>query len=166
MRIDRLSATIYQFDVAKDPPLTSAATEEAGAQPIGAATGIAATETKGPREFLAIGRRNLDEQELANPVAIRFLIAELERLDEYCVETKSIVTEYHTQRVVIATLQEAAKPNKRLEILSAICLSVGSVGIGAASKYITVQGAESTGYVLLVVSVLLVVAAILSKVRK
>ena len=152
--------------MSKNAPPIDAPTEEAGALPIAAAQGGGSVETKGQRGFLQVARRNLREEELANPVAVRFLIAELERLDEYCGEARSIVTEYHTQRVTIATLQEAAKPSKKLEILSALCLSAGSVGIGAAAKYISVPSAEGTGYVILAVSILLVIAAIVSKVWK
>jgi hypothetical protein len=141
-------------------------TEETGATPLASAE-IAAGATKEPaRGFLQAARRGLSENELSTPAARRFLIAEIERMDLLCVENQSIVAKYHDQRVLIATLTEAAKASRWNEILSFLCLSVGSAGLGAAPSYLVVKGAESFGLVFLGLSVVLVLGGCASRMWK
>jgi len=142
------------------------ATEEAGAIPIAPAE-IAATETKeATRGFLQAARRGLSEEELSTPAARRFLIAELERMDEQCVSTQIYVERYHEQRVDLAKLTANTQTSKWNEILSFVCLSVGSAGLGAAPSYLSVPGAERFGLVFLGLSVVLVIAGVASRVWK
>jgi len=160
--IDRPGATIYEFPVSQ--PQSASATEEAGATPVAAAE-VAASETKEPaRGFLQAARRRLSEEELSTPAARRFLIAELERLDLYCSESQQFVAKYHDQRVTIATLTEASKRNAWNEILSFMCLSVGSAGLGAAPSYLGIPGAQTYGLVFLALSAVLLVGGIASRV--
>jgi hypothetical protein len=142
------------------------ATEETGATPV-APEEIAAGERKEPaRGFLQAARRGLSEEELSTPAARRFLIAELERLDELCVSNQSYVEKYHDQRVTIATLTEAGKTSRWNEILSFLCLSIGSAGLGAAPSYLGVPGAERYGLVFLGLSILLIIGGVASRVWK
>lgn len=71
-------------------PLTNSETEEGGSTPIELSQ--APPETKeSMRSFLAQARRSLSEEELATPAARRFLIPEIERLDERCLSLDAIV---------------------------------------------------------------------------
>ena len=129
MKIDGPSATIYRLHMAL--PVNSA-TDESGSIPVPADV-AAATRAKEPaRAFLQSARRDLSDNELATPAARRFLIADLERLDQQCAELQSYADKYHDQRVTIATLTADAQKSKWNEILSFVCLSVGSAGLGAS----------------------------------
>jgi hypothetical protein len=161
--VDPPEATIYQFPVAANLP---SVTEEAGATPLAPAE-IAAGETKEPtRSFLQAARRGLSEEELSTPAARRFLIAELERMDELCTTNQSYIDKYHDQRVIIAGLTESAKTSKWNEILSFLCLSIGSAGLGASPSYLSIPGAEKFGIVFLALSALLLIGGIASRVWK
>src|SRR6266481_2396193 len=105
------------------------ATEETGALPT-TTEGSGRTPKAPAREFLYVARRNLTEAELASPGVQRFMIAEIERLDQLCAEHEGIITQYHDQRVTIATLTEQTKSVRWNQILFVMCLSVGSAGIG------------------------------------
>ena len=142
------------------------ATEEAGSTPLSSAAVAAADAKETPRSFLSVARRNLTDEELAAPAARRFLIAEIERLDQICTENQVIVTEYHEQRVTIAKLQETTKPARWIEILSSICLAIGSAGLGAAPSYFSIPSATSVGVVVVALSAILLVAGIAPKVWK
>jgi len=92
--VDSHSAAIYQFRMARNP---ASATDESGSIPI-AAEEVAATAAKEPaRAFLQSARRNLSDDELSTPAARRFLIAELERLDQLCIELKEFERQYNNQ---------------------------------------------------------------------
>jgi hypothetical protein len=110
------------------------ATEEAGSVPVSPGTAATADIKETPRSFLVVARRNLTDEELATPAARRFLIAEIERLDQLCTEYQGIVTEYHEQRITIARLQESARPSRWVEILSSVCLAIGAAGVGCGAK--------------------------------
>lgn len=148
------------------PPKTPLPTEEAGSIPV-VGNETSAPETKNiPRSFLQAARRGLSEEELSTPAARRFLIAELERMDETCGEMKGFEKKYHDQRVEIATLIEAGKISRWNEILSFICLTVGAAGLGAAPGYLNVVGAEHYGQVFFGLSLILVLAGIASRIWK
>lgn len=141
------------------------ATEETGAKPVAAAgTGSATKEPT--RAFLNVARRDLTDEELASPAVRRFLIAEIERLDEICTDQRSFVTGFHDQRVTIAMLTEQASSSRWNEILFVLCLSVGSAGVGAAPSYFAIGGAAWTGSVILALSLILIGAGIASRIWK
>ncbi|MEZ5901661.1 MAG: hypothetical protein R3D51_19450 [Hyphomicrobiaceae bacterium] len=154
---------IYQFPVAGKQ---SSATEEVGATPVAQAE-LAAGETKeAMRGFLQAARRGLSEDELSTPAARRFLIAELERMDELCSNNELFVQQYHEQKVTIAVLTETAKSSRWNEILSFVCLSVGSAGLGASPSYFSIPGAEKFGIVFLILSLVLVSAGVIARVMR
>jgi hypothetical protein len=143
---------------------TASATDESGSVPI-AAEEVAATAAKEPaRAFLQSARRNLSDNELATPAARRFLIADIERLDQLCLELKEFERQYHDQRVTIATLEEASKASRWNEILSFVCLSVGSAGIGAAPSYLVLKDGTTIGVMIMVLSLILVLTGVASRV--
>jgi hypothetical protein len=138
------------------------ATEEIGSTPISGAGPETAKEQ--PRAFLDSGRRNLSEEEIASPAARRFLIFEIERLDAQCVELREVERRHSDLRVELATLKEGAKQSRLNELVSFICLTVGSAGLGAAPSYISVESVAGVGWVFAIGSGLLVVAGIASRI--
>jgi hypothetical protein len=149
---------------AKHPPTEKySATEEAGSIPIV----VSHNETKqSPRSFLAPATRTLSEEELAAPGVRRFLISEIERLDERCATLEVLADSYHNLRVEKAVLEARLRASKWHEVLSGLCLAAGSAGIGASSRFLSIDGAHDTGIILLVVSAILVVVGIASKAMK
>jgi hypothetical protein len=161
--LDRPSAAIYQFRMAR---AASSATDESGSVLV-AAEVVAATAAKEPvRGFLQSARRDLSDEELATPAARRFPIAELERLDQLCLDLKEYERQYNNQRVTIATLTESAKVSRWNEILSFVSLSIGSAGIGAAPSYLALKDGATIGLMVLAFSIVLVLTGIASRVRR
>jgi len=145
---------------------SSSATEETGSVLI-APEEAAATEVKETsRAFLQAARRNLNDDELATPAARRFLIAELERLDEQCRILEKYAESHHDQRVTIATLVETNKKSKWIEILSSLCLAIGSAGIGWSPSFFAVAGGFLNGIFIVATSLILIVGALAPKVFK
>jgi hypothetical protein len=142
------------------------ATEEIGATPVVAAEGSAVDTKEPPRGFLQAARRGLSEEELSTPAARRFLISEIERLDALCIEQQDYAKQYHDQRVIIATLTEITKSSRWTEILSFVCLTVGSAGLGAAPSYLSIPGATPIGLVFMGLSAILVIVGVASRIWK
>src|SRR6266446_888632 len=111
-------------------------------------------------------KRTLSEEELSTPAARRFLIFEIERLDQLCAESQTFVQNYHDQRVTIATLTESAKTSRWNEILSSLCMGIGCAGLGAAPAFITIPGASTLGWIITGLSAILVIGGIAPKVWK
>lgn len=88
----------------------------------------------------------------------------MERLEEQLQDVQPYREKYYELRVEKAAVDEKLKGSKLNDVLAAICLSAGSAGIGAASKYFTLD--QLTGAILLAVSSILVVAGIVAKVVK
>lgn len=147
-----------------DKRIDPSATEEAGSTPVHSEN--AADQEKDARRFLTPARRDLSEEELASPAARRFLIAEIERLDTECADHKEIRQQYNDLRVEHARTQERGRRDKWNEVLSFVCLSVGSAGIGAAPSYMMEPTLAAVGWVFLGGSVLLVLIGVASKIWK
>ena len=142
------------------------ATEEQGSIPSLDGDADSAPPKESPRGFLQISRRQLTEEELSTPAARRFLIFEIERLDQECADHRPYIEQYHEQRVTIATLQEKIYKSRWSEILSTLCLTIGSIGLGAAPSYLSVTSLQADGYALLGLSVVLVLGGIASRIWK
>ena len=141
--IDARGATIYQFPMPESGKVlgTTGPTDERGALP------VAGGEVKeAGRSFLEVARRNLTEEELSSPGVRRFLLYEVERLDQLCVKYEPFVEKYHDQRVTIATLTEGAKTSRWIEILSSMCLAIGSAGLGASISFLTTPGTANVSW--------------------
>lgn len=163
MKIDRPSATIYRLHMASPE---NSVTDERGSVPIPSALVIATQAKESARAFLLKARRELSEDELASPAARRFLIEEMERLDQICAELKAYEGKYHDQRVEIATLTVEQRKSRWIEILAAVCLSLGSAGIGAAPSYLGLAGGTTLGLVLAAASAVLIVVGIAPRMSK
>jgi hypothetical protein len=164
VNVDRPSAEIYAFPCMSASK--SSATEEIGSTPVPSASGSGGEVKESPRSFLQVARRNLTEEDFGTPAARRFLIAEIERLDVICATHEIVVTRYHDQRVTIAELTQETRVSRKNDILAFVCLSLGSVGIGAAPGYLALAGGGAYGAVILCGSVLLIGAGAISKVWK
>lgn len=161
---DRPGATIYPFPVAAKAKAPLSATEESGSIALPPGTIV---ESKEPtRAFLQSGRRNLKEEELDSPAVRRFLIAEIERLDQACSDSKEFEQKYHEQRVEIASLTEGSKRSVSREVLSTICISVGFAGLGAAPNYLWVAGVERFVWIVIGLAVVLIAGGIVTKAWK
>ena len=119
-----------------------------------------------PAVFCSSVVRNLKEEEISTPAVGRFLIAEIERLDQLCDDHKKFVEMYHEQRVTIATLTVTGKTSRWREVLSITCISVGFAGLGAAPNYLAVAGAERFVWIVMGLCMALVSIGLLSKVFK
>lgn len=135
-------------------------TEETGAVPVQAVT----VSKQSPRSYLNPARRNLSENELQSPAAIRLLISETDRLEDRCATLEVIVDAYHNLRVEKAEIETKLRASKWYEILSGLCLATGSAGIGISFRLLPLDLPSGTG--ILTVSALLVVLGIASKVWK
>jgi len=133
---------------------------------VSASAALVETAREPARGFLIAARRNLTEQDLDTPAARRFLIAEIERLDQICSEHGELTTRFHNQRVQIAELLADGKAQRKTDFLSNVCLAAGFTGMGAAPAYLTLAGGVVYGVVILLGSACLAAASIISKVRK
>jgi hypothetical protein len=141
-------------------------------------TGVAVVQTKeSPREFLRAARRNLTEVEAASPAGIRWLTHDVERLDQECGALRGELSELRTRhevlqnehmdkRVEIESLKAKSRDSLKTEILSIICMSAGSVGLGAAPKYLDIPEAAQFAVIVLAVSVVLIIGGIVLRVWK
>jgi hypothetical protein len=163
MVIDHPEATIYLFPVENKQ---TSATEESGSTPIENPDAPGNETKESPRGFLQVGRRNLTQEELSHPAVQRFLIFEIERLDRACADTGGYVELYHDQRVTIASLSENVKVSRKNDILSSLCLAIGSAGIGAAPSIIGLKEGGIPGALVGIFSAVLLLGGIASRMIK
>jgi hypothetical protein len=79
-------------------------------------------------------RRNLSEDELKTPGAIRLLISEIERSDDHCGRLQSSYESYQELRVTHAALEAKSKASRWHEVLSGLCLAIGSFGVAQSGN--------------------------------
>lgn len=144
----------------------SSASDERGSTPIPSDVDPASRAKEPARAFLDPARRALSEAELSVPAVRRFLIDEAERLDQECSELRPYVGKYHDQRVEIAVLTAENRSSKWIEVLSSICLAIGSALFGAAPSYFSIKEGFAVGVALLIASAVLIVGGIAPKVFK
>lgn len=123
-------------------------------------------EKREPRTFLGTARRDLSEEELASPAARRFLIAEIERLDDECARHKALSLENADLRVDLATLRAGQTRSRTIDFLSFMSSTLGAAGLGAAPSYFAIVGGQTVGIVVLAASVLLIASGIIARVPK
>lgn len=119
-----------------------------------------------PRNFLDTARRDLSEEELASPAARRFLIAEIERLDEECSGHRALRDDHADLRVEVATLRAVQSRSRSVEFLLFMTSTLGAAGIGAAPSYFSLVGGQTVGFVVFAASALLIASGIISRVLK
>ncbi|MDE1918868.1 MAG: hypothetical protein KGJ57_22890 [Sphingomonadales bacterium] len=163
-RIEKNFPTPYDHVVTNDPN-DQIATEEAGSTPVPSQE-EAVPEKREMRGFLGAAKRDLTDEELASPAVRRFLIAEIERLESECSYLKEIQNKYNNLRVSNAALTEQSKFSVRIEVLTFLASSVGAAGMGAAPSFITVDQLSKYGWIMLALSLILVVAGVISRFKK
>ena len=125
-------------------------TEEAGGSPAPPSPDL----LKKKMDFLTGARRQLSTDELSSPIVSRFLIEEIERLDNETQELRSYRDEYHRVDKELSVLREQQKHIQTMNLRDAGVLAVGSAGLGAAPSYIETS---SYGWVFFVLSAVLVI---------
>jgi hypothetical protein len=126
-------------------------------------TEIAAEAKLSAHEFLKSGRRDLSEEEIRSATSVRFLISELEKSSDEISRLRPYVDKYHEADKNLAVIRKSLESSKWNEILAAICLAVGSAGLGAAPSYSAVG---KISIFLIVFSLILIVASIIFRAKK
>jgi hypothetical protein len=131
---------------------------EEGGQKVDILPGGVSDQVKTPRlGHLQRVRRDLSEDELSSPATLRFLVAEIERLDKENSLLESFRDRYYQKDKESSILSERMMKDDTVRALSSVCLAVGSAGLGAAPSYIPLT---NVGYVFLALSVALIVAGL------
>ena len=137
-------------------------TEESGATPIDAT----ATPKQSPRSHLDRVRRALLDEELTSPAAVRFLIADNDRLQERTTELDATVKDFNDLRVKCAGLEEKTKKSTATEILVTTAVAVGGFGLGQGQRLIGIVEVRDVGFVIMIGCALLIVAGLIAKAWK
>ena len=116
-------------------------------------------------DILQAGRQDLTPAEISHPATVKLLIAECDGLNLENKRLRRIEEKYNTLRIRHATVVEALKKSRRLDAVSTICLSIGSLGLGAAPAYIVIAGALVIGMGIVALSSILVAVGVLGLLR-
>jgi hypothetical protein len=82
-------------------------------------------------------------------------------------ERHDVLQQDHTdKRVEVESLKAKSRVSVKTEILSYLCMSAGSVGLGASPKYLAIPEAAQLAEIVLAVSVILIVGGIVLRVWK
>jgi hypothetical protein len=151
-------------------------TEESGAIPL-AIEGASGRTRDAARSFLAAARRDLTEEQASSPAGVRWLMHDVERLDQ---ERTALRTEFadirekyealredfNDKRVELEATKSAARVSARNEALTYLCVSAGSAGLGACPGYFSVSGATTLATTGIVISALLLMCGLTLRVWK
>jgi hypothetical protein len=126
-------------------------------------TRVTAVATTGKRQAFRDIRRQLQEQELANPGVQKLLLEELETADAKCEILEGYVDRFHEADKRAAILEEKLRPQTALEI----CFGFG-VGLGCAIMGLAPLFWDTTirGPIVLVVGFLLVAGAAIARMKR
>jgi hypothetical protein len=133
--------------------------DEAASKPLPESPGI-----KRNRGFMKAARKDLSEEDLSTPAARQFLLDELERLDGEISELQEFRGSYYEASTKVKVLEERQLRSSETEIMSNLCLTVGSAMLGASPSLITATGTNEDilrhyGWVLFTLAALLVVVS-------
>ena len=125
--------------------------DETGAAPV-------KTDARKERKVLSALPRELSKEEFKSPGSQKWMLAELERLDEESRELKGIRDMYSNLRVEHAIAQANLRVSLSFEILSGALLAVGSAMLGYVQTLPASQGhaalmSGTFGAILIVASV-------------
>ena len=179
VEVDPPRATIYEFPMAGSAKSTAAggASDETGATPIeieGVSSGRA---REASRSFLAAARRDLTEEQASSPAGLRWLMHDVERLDQESTSLKAelaqanqqvdeLKTAFNDKRVELEAAKSGAAVSVRNEVLTYLCISAGSAGLGACPGYLSLAGATTLAAVGVIVSALLLLGGLTLRVWK
>lgn len=175
--MDRQDAIIYQFPMSARMPQMSegtGATEEAGARRTDVDASIKAES--GSRDFLETGRQKFPPEAFKNPdvapIIARFLIDDCEKYAqekhdlrdqmEEMRKKNEVLTKQNTDQLVeIATLNSNAKISKVNEILYVVSMAIGSVGLGAAQAFSTVEATHDVAVEGMILFAVLIIGSLI-----
>jgi hypothetical protein len=105
-------------------------------------------------------KRELTDEELASPGALKMLLEELERQREENIALQSYRDRFYSTDKELSTVKEKLKGNRSVEIVSTACLAVGAATLGYAPA---AWNAQPTGGIVLVFGSVLILAGIGAK---
>jgi len=114
-------------------------------------------------QFLKKGYRDLDEAEMLTPTAVRFMLAEIDRLHAEATELKPFRDRSYALETRVAILEEKTKSSRAFEVLSGACLTVGAAMVGY-SRYL--WDTAPNGYVALGLGIALMVGGFVARLVK
>lgn len=117
----------------------------------------------GRRQAFQDLRRQLSDEDLANPGVQKMLLEELERAEALADERASHLDMYHAADKKAAVLEERLKPATAIEVLFGVGVSAGSAIVGLAPLF---WDDQPKGWLALVVGAFLVVGATVGRVVK
>jgi hypothetical protein len=153
-------------DDQKQPPKTPNAEPE-----ITVAASISSVEMKAVSTVPSTGRRQsfrniarqLTDVELAHPGVHKLILEDWEKAETECENLRTYVDKFHEADKKCAVLEEQIKSNRAMEILFSVCLSLGSILLGA-TPYFWDGGAK--GIMIVSAGIVLMIGAVISRVFK
>lgn len=147
-----------EISAASDP------TQEAGSEPVADRAELG--KPRDVRSFLGAGLRDLNESDLATPAARRFLMYEIQRLDDETEQLKLISARYNDLRVEHARIEEKIQKNTAFEVITFFAATAGAAGLGAAPSFISINAISNVGWSLAIISAALVIGSALARIVK
>ncbi len=118
------------------------------------------------RDALSNLKRELTEEELNTPGAIRLLLSKVDDYDNCQKDLQKYMAKYHERDKQCAVLETLAKSNTAFEILYSFSLSVGSALIGLVPS-VNMDGSQSyLQWILGSIGIVALVGGIIAKIFK
>jgi hypothetical protein len=108
-------------------------------------------------------KRELTDEELASPGALKMILEEIERQREENIALQSYRDKFYESDKQRAVMGEKIKSRLSVEIISTACLAIGAAAIGYAPA---VWKAQPSGWIALAFGGVLMIAGIVSKAIK
>lgn len=121
------------------------------------------TKSKVGRKALASIGRELSDKELLSPAVQKFLLDEVDRLEEDNTELAGYRSRFHDADKKVAVLQQKQTTSIAHEIISLSCITVGGAALGYAPS---IWSSQPTGFIALAFGVVLVFGGIVAKAVK
>lgn len=123
-------------------------------------TGIAPA---GRREAFRDVRRQLTNEDLANPGVQKLVLEDLERAEAQCEILQGYVERFHDANTRAAIAEEKLKGSTALEIMFGVGVGLGGAIIALAPLF---WNEQPKGYLALIIGFLMVIGATFGRVRK
>ncbi len=108
-------------------------------------------------------KRELTEEELKSPGAMRMLLSKIDDYDNCQKELKEYTEKYHQRDKECAILETAAKGNTAFEIVYSALLSIGSVLIGLYPSIPSNDTSQHVPTIVLCVGIVSIIGGIVAK---
>ncbi|HUA22084.1 MAG TPA: hypothetical protein VMU80_18165 [Bryobacteraceae bacterium] len=127
--------------------------DESGASP------AHSPESKAGRALSRV-KRELTDEELASPGALKMILEEIERQREETAELRTYRDKFYESDKKLAIINEKVKGGLAVEIVSTACLAVGAAAIGYAPA---TWSSQPSGWITLAFGAVLILGGIISK---